>query len=219
MERTKKWAATIFIGCYLSALCWGVMAHALKVGLCGNPAAYFVVWDMFCGWQAYDDRTHIIAEGESGQFYEVVEPWGEFRPFGDVGRIHYDVSNQLIPRHINNILDHSSHEPIDRVFVAQEIWPKQYNLPDRLWDELYSEPADPISYYHLRAVFTENGQLVSAYPDWFTQQALNSISDNPRLKREVHQATSTYSTLFNPTYANQSSGFSGSVMPASLSTN
>jgi hypothetical protein len=222
MNRYRNWAACLFITCYLGSLSWGIVAHSMKIGLCGNPLNYLVVWDMFCGWQAYDDRTHVIAEGQSGQYYELSEPWGDFRPFGHVPRIHYDVTNQLLPRHITNILEHTTHEQIDRVYVAQEIWPKQYNLPARLWSQYYVEPPDRISYYHLRAVLTDKGQLVTAYPDWFTEQALNSIADNPRLRHEMNQARSTYSTLFDPSYANQltsASGMSGAASGMSLNTN
>ncbi|MGB4740774.1 MAG: hypothetical protein WBH50_21440, partial [Fuerstiella sp.] len=62
MSRWKNLIVLSFIGVYVSFLSWGVMAHALKVGTCGNTLSYFVVWDMFCGWTAWDARTHIIAE-------------------------------------------------------------------------------------------------------------------------------------------------------------
>ncbi len=219
MNRLKTAATGLFIACYVGWLSWGIVAHALKVGICGNPVMHYVVWDMFCGWSAYDDRTHIIAEGASGQYYEVREPWGPFQPFGSTDRIHYDVGNALLSRHIVNVLKRTSHEPIDRVFVSEEIWPKQYNLPPRLWDHYYQQPPDKQSYYHVRAVFNAKGTQLVAYPNWQTQQTLNSIADNPRLRKELQQASSTYSTLFQPMTAGSSSASFGSVSAGNISTN
>lgn len=196
--RLRQWSAVLFITCYLGCLCWGIGAHALKCGLQGNTLGYYFVWDMFCGWQAYDNRTHIIAEGASGNYYDVREPWGEFCPFGPTGRIHYDVSNQLIPKHIDLVLRHTAHEPIDRVYVVEEIWPKQYNVPDRLWYQFYNEPPDRVSYYNLRAVCAENGRLISSLPGWFDRQTLNAVADNPRLAQAAAEAVPFYNTFVTP---------------------
>jgi hypothetical protein len=128
----------------------------------------------------------------------VEEPWGAFTPFGNVARVNYDVSNNLISRHIKNVLDHSQHPGIDRVYVIQEIWPKQYNAPDRLWTHYFNEPKDKMSYYNLRAICDANGMPVESYPDWFNTQTLNGIADNPRLQRAAQLATPYYNTFFNP---------------------
>ena len=109
-----------------------------------------------------------------------------------------DVTNMHIPRHIDHVLRHTSHEPIERVFVVEEHWPKQYNVPDRLWDSFYDEPADKISYYNLRAICTDSGQLISSRPGWIYRQTLLSISDNPRLENAMRQANPFYSTFLNP---------------------
>jgi hypothetical protein len=194
----RRIPVVLFIVGYLCCLAGGIGAHALKVGLQGNTIGYYFVWDMFCGWSAYDNRTHIIAEGSSGQYYEVKGPWREFHPFGNVARIHYDISNNLVPKHINNVLRHTTHEPIDRVYVVEEIWPKQYNVPDRLWYQFYNEPPDKVSYFNVRAVCAENGQLISSLPGWFDRQTLNAVSDNPRLTQAAQQANSFYSTFINP---------------------
>ncbi|MCA9067133.1 MAG: hypothetical protein KDA96_28935, partial [Planctomycetaceae bacterium] len=135
MSRIKTVLVCCLLTLYVGSLSFGVIAHALKVGLCGNTLSYFVVWDMFCGWTAWDVRTHLIAESTSGKYYEVKEPWGEFHPFGHIARIHYDHTNHLLPRHVRNILRHSSHDPVSRVYVIEEIWPKQYNLPPDLYAE------------------------------------------------------------------------------------
>lgn len=199
MSRLGKWSAGLFIVCYLAVLSFGIVAHALKVGVSGNTLSYFIVWDMFCGWHAYDQRTHLIAESTSGRYYEVKEPWGEFCPFGSLGRYQYDAYNHMTPRHVNHVLSHSSHEPIDAVYMVQEVWPKQYNLPERLWKDNFGRERDKMSYYHLRAVCDERGTYVQLYPDWLIQQRLNSIGDNPRLRHEVRQASSSFGQRYLPT--------------------
>ena len=218
MTRWKLLLGSAFIASYVGVLSWGIVAHALKVGLCGNTLSYFVVWDMFCGWTAWDSRTHVIAEGASGKFYEIREPWGEFHPFGHVARIHYDNTNNLLPKHIHNVLSHTEHEPIDRVFVIEEVWPKQYNLPPKLYQQHFGRANDKLSYFHLRAVCRDDGALVTSYPDWYTQQALNAIYDNPRLQRQSRDASSFYGTLFTPNSSESGHGLNFSS-GAGLSTN
>ena len=218
MTRWKLLLASAFITSYVGILSWGIVAHALKVGLCGNTLTYFVVWDMFCGWSAWDSRTHVIAEGASGEFYDIREPWGEFHPFGHVARIHYDNTNILLPKHIDNVLSHTEHEPIDRVFVIEEVWPKQYNLPPKLYQHYFGRANDKLSYFHLRAVCQDNGAVITSYPDWYTQQALNAIYDNPRLRRQSRDASSFYGTLFTPNSSESGGGQSFSD-GAGLATN
>ena len=196
--RIRRWASGFFICCYLGCLAWGVSAHALKVGLAGNTFSYFFVWDMFCGWQAYDNRTHIIAEDADGNHYAVKEPWGSFTPFGNVDRVNYDVSSNMIPRYIKNVLDHSSHPPIDRVYVIQEIWPKQFNAPDHLWSRFFHEPKDQVSYYNLRSICSAQGVAMESYMDWFDIQTVQAITDNPRLQQASAEANPYYNTFFNP---------------------
>lgn len=194
----RRWASGLFITAYLTALAWGIIAHTLKVGIACNTLSYYFVWDMFCGWSAYDNRTHLIAEDADGNFYSIREPWGAFQPFSNVDRINYDVSNNLLPRHIRHVLDHTKHPPIDRVYVVQEIWPKQFNVPNHLWSFHFDEPKDPISTYNLRAICSASGTPIESYPDWFNNQMLQSIADNPRLQKAAQQATPYYNTFFNP---------------------
>lgn len=198
MAKVKLLLVCGFISAYIGFLSWGVVAHALKVGICGNTISYFAVWDMFCGWSAWDQRTHVIAEGASGKFYDVKEPWGQFQPFGSVGRIHYDHTNHMLSRHVDNILRHTSHEDIDRVYVVQEVWPKQYNLPAELYSRYFERDKDKRPYFHLRAVCSDNGTPIQAFPSWFAQQELNSLYDNPRLRQQSRRASGLYSTLFTP---------------------
>ena len=216
----RRIVSGLFIGAYLSWLSWGIVAHVLKMGLNGNTLGYYVVWDMFCGWQAYDNRTHIIAQGHSGQYYEVRAPWGEFKPFGNVPRVHYDVTNNLVAKHIRHVLKNTAHEPIDRVYVVQEIWPKQFNIPDSLWSRYFDEPLDRISYFHLRAICSDRGNILNSYPDWYAMQTLNAVADNPRLQAAAQRATPYYNTFIRPNRgeAPRSSEFQ-TVSDGMLSTN
>lgn len=203
MTRTRKLAAALVIAAYVGALGFGVVAHALKVGI-NYTASYFVVWDMFCGWSAYDQQTHLIAETTDGKFLDLSEPWGEFQPFGRVARVQYDLTNQVITRQIPHVLDRTQHDDVNRVFVVQEIWPKQYNMPRRIWDRYYSDPPDKLSYHHVRAICHPNGKPISVWPDWVVQQRLNSIADNPRLQQEVQRARLSVNTLYTPRGQNRS---------------
>ncbi len=204
MSRWKKIGACAFIAAWACCMGAGIVGHALRVGICGNTLSYFVVWDMFCGWSAWDQETHIIAEGSSGKYYEVKEPWGEFRPFGHRGRIQYDHTNHMLSRHVENILSHTDHERIDRVFIVQEVWPKQYNLPPKLYSEYFEQEQDKVSYFNLRAVCAANGQPVQSYQDWFARQRMASTFDNPRIRQQASSSTSMYNTFFNPRTQNES---------------
>ena len=215
----KRWAAALFVTCYLLSLSWGIVAHTLKVGIKGNTLSYFVVWDMFCGWHAYDSRVRIVAEDANGTYYEVREPWGGFQPFGNVERIHYDVQNNLVGRHINHVISHTSHPEIDRVYVVQEIWPKQHNVPAHLWSYNFREPMEKISYFHLISISAANGTPVEMYPDWFSRQTLMSIADNPRLQLASREATPYYNTYFDPAANNIKNRFQATSDSHGLNTN
>ncbi|MBM4075207.1 MAG: hypothetical protein FJ267_06145, partial [Planctomycetes bacterium] len=86
----RRWFAKITIGLYLSVLSVGIISHAMNFGTFSHPAMYYIVWDMFCGWTAHEIRYHVIAEGESGTYYDVSQgPWGTFMPYGDLPRSQY----------------------------------------------------------------------------------------------------------------------------------
>ncbi|MGQ0633225.1 MAG: hypothetical protein ACT4QC_01335 [Planctomycetaceae bacterium] len=150
----RRLVTLAFITVYLGALVYGNLCHAVGHGTGSHPLMYFIVWDMFCGWAAYDSRTHIVAQGENQKFYELAPaPWGEIRPWGSLGRHHYDGFNSHSGRIALNTLRHSAHEPIERVFVIEECWAKKFNLPDSVWKSRYDAPRDPYSYYRLRSEF------------------------------------------------------------------
>src|SRR5262249_43908290 len=79
-----------FIASYLGTLSYGIFCHTLGFGVGAHPLMYFIVWDMFCGWTAYDSRVHVVAETENQKYYDVATPpWGEFHPWGHLGRQHF----------------------------------------------------------------------------------------------------------------------------------
>lgn len=178
----KRWLAIGTIATYLSVMFYGVAAHALNYKPNSHPSMYFIVWDMFCGWSAFSNRIHVIAEGESGRYYEVTpSPWGEIKPFGDLERHHYDPFGMHVDDIAFNTLKHTAHEPITRVYLVEEIWAKKFNLPDRLWEARYPEPKEPYSYFHLQQVYNGEGRQLRRNANWFDYQVANSLNDNPRL--------------------------------------
>lgn len=189
----KRCLAIGVIAVYLGSLLFGIAAHALNFKADIHPAMYFVVWDMFCGWAGYENRTHIIGEGESGRFYQLAPgPWGDFNPFGDISRHHYDPFVNHTGAIALNSLRHTDHEPMQRIFVVDEVWAKKFNLSDELWQKRYTEPKQPQSYFHLRQVLDGEGRLVTLNPGWFDYQAQLCLSDNPRIWREAQQGKPFY---------------------------
>lgn len=181
----KRWITHTFIAAYLAALSWGILAHTVSFGTGSHPGMYYVVWDMFCGWSAYSSRNIIIGQGESGKYYQLAPgPWGEFRPFGSLGRRNYDVQGGHSPKLALNALRHTKHEPITRIIVVEECWAKQYNLPDDLWARQFDDEKDVHKYYQVRHVFTPDGAILRSYPSWLSLQYSMAVSDNPRLMAE-----------------------------------
>lgn len=185
--RIKRWFAVAFISTYLGLLAYGLGCHTLGAGLARHPLMYFIVWDMFCGWASYASQTHIIAEGESRKFYALAPaPWGEIQPWGPLGRRHYDALYNHGGRFAANVLQHTRHEPIARIFVIEECWPKKFDLPDPIWKERYGdEPKDVQRYCRVRSEVTPEGTIVRSYLPWLAIQSMKAVSDNPRLQAEA----------------------------------
>ena len=189
----KRWLAIGTITVYLGALLLGVGAHALNFKEGSHPAMYFVVWDMFCGWSGYESRLHIVGEGESGRFYQLAPgPWGDFQPFGDASRHNYDPFANHAGALALNTLRQTEHEPMQRLYVVEEMWAKKFNLPDHLWATRYVEPKVPYSYYHLRQILNSDGQMVGQNAGWFDYQAQTCLADNPRLLRDSNRGKPFY---------------------------
>lgn len=194
----RRTAAITFIVAYLSTLSFGVATHALGWGNNSHPLMYFIVWDMFCGWSSFASSQHIVAEGESGELYELTPPpWGEFKPYGHLGRQHYDIFGMHFGRYAANVLKHSKHEPMTRVWVIEKCWSKKYDLPADVWQRRYDESQDDREeYYSLRVLMQPDGTYSNQNPAWLTQLSWNVIFKNESLRRQMRTSRSVL--LSNP---------------------
>ncbi|QDU81646.1 hypothetical protein Pla110_33900 [Polystyrenella longa] len=193
----KLWLANLVIVSYLGAMGFGLFSNVMGYMNASHPAMYFVVWDMFCGWSAYENRIHLVGEGESGTYYDLSSgPWGEFTPYSDIGRRHYDYNGLNLKNISENVLAHTSHEPMARIYVFEENWAKKYNMPDYIWSRLYDEPKEPRSYFAIRQVLDSNSQIALSNACWLSRCSQNDFVNNPRLQREA-QSASPYYTFDN----------------------
>ncbi len=189
----KRLLTVGFIAAYLGTLNYGILCHMLGFGTGSHPLMYFIVWDMFCGWSAYDSRAHVIAEGESQTYYDVANPpWGEFHPWGEVGRQHYDVLNNHTARIGFNTLRHTQHEPITRLFVIEETWAKKYNIPESAWQARYDGPKDVQKYYRVRSIVLPDGTVSETVGPWLAYQASQMLGDNPRLQLQASKSRTLF---------------------------
>ena len=189
----KRWLASLFISGYLATLGYGIACHTLSYGVSQHPIMYFIVWDMFCGWSAYAGNVHVVGEGESGRMYELAPgPWGDFVPYGSMGRQHYDSFYNHLGTIAVNTLNHTRHEPITRMFVIEEQWAKKFDLPDHIWNSRYDEPKDKQKYCHVRLELNGDGRIVRSYAGWIDTLVLSMLADNPRLRAESRTAESFF---------------------------
>ena len=122
----KRISACTFIVAYISALALGNVSHTLQYQTGCHPLMYMVIWDMFCGWSAYANQIHVIAEGESEKYYELAPgPWGIYRPWGgEFARHHGYRLDELVivdpdvvgisGKAVHSIARHSG-DPLDRI--------------------------------------------------------------------------------------------------------
>lgn len=172
-----------FIVAYIGVLLYGNICHFLQFGTTTHPFMYMIVWDMFCGWSAFDTRIHIIAEGQDDKYYRLSPaPWGELHPYGYIGRENYDQFQNHTGGMGLNVLRHTRHAPISRVFVVEECWAKKYNMPDDVWTARYEYPKDKQSYYRMRVVLLPDGTMTQSYTSWVAFQSGMMMMDNPRLQ-------------------------------------
>ncbi|MFO1091969.1 MAG: hypothetical protein U0992_01465 [Planctomycetaceae bacterium] len=182
----KRWITNLTIAGYLGALALGLLSHAVMYYSHKNPLMYLIVWDMYCGWSAFESRLHVLAETYGGEHYEVLPaPWGEFHPYQGPSRRHYDTRTLVVPRMAELVLEHTEHEPIRRLIVVEEAWSKKFNLPDELWALRHNEPKDKHSYYHVRCVKDLDTGEVSRGNEWVNALANEMLKDNPRLMADV----------------------------------
>lgn len=207
----KKTFATVFIASYLGILAFGVACHAVTTGVGMHPAMYYIVWDMFCGWDAYANKVHILAEGDSGKYYELTPaPWGEFRPYGICGRQHYDARMYHSYRFASNTLRHTSHEPIQRIHVFEELWSKKFNVPEHLWSKKFEVPYDKMTYIHPRLLLDPDGKELERLTTWHENRVSQLYFSDPRLMAEMRGHRPL---LVAPARAQTAGGISGGASP------
>ena len=217
----KRNAVVCLIVCYLSALGWGIVSHTLSIGNVAHPAMYYVVWDMFCGWSGYECRHHLIAQGESGEYYKLTpNPWGDFQPYGPANRIDYDNFGIHSRRIAANVLSKTDHEPMRRVMLVEENWSKRYNIPDYLWTRMYEETKSPHSYFHTRAVYDGNCNPVELRNSWVAAVESHQLTSNPNLVQMRKQAQPIYALTSPSTQdlertASMPPQSTGEILPAS----
>jgi hypothetical protein len=183
----------LFIVGYLGLLGFGLFCHALNYNTNKHPAMYFLIWDMYCGWSAYETRLHVVSEGESGSYYRLIPgPWGAVKPYGNHDRRAHDSTATYVMDMARNTLRQTVHEPMTRLFLVDEAWARKFNLPDDLWARRYPEPKDPLSYFQVRRVTTPEGRVIQNQPAWLARVQTECLMNNPRLRRDVSQGREFY---------------------------
>ena len=181
----KRVLAVGFIVVYIGILTYGNLCHVLRHGTGVHPLMYMIVWDMFCGWSAFDSRVHIVAEGESQKYYDLTHaPWGELHPYGYIGRENYDQFQAHTGPIGLNVLKHTRHEPITRVFVIEECWSKKFNLPDAVWNMRYDDEKNVQKYFRQRVALLPDGMVTQLFTSWVSYQGRKMLMDNPRLVQD-----------------------------------
>ena len=138
-----------------------------------------------------------FGEGESGTYYQLAPgPWKQFMPYGDLARTHYDVLGNSHRKMALNALARTDHEPIHRVIMIEEVWPKKFNMSDRSWANRFDEPKEPVSYFWQRAEMTNDGRIISVVPDYLTYLQTANVADNPRLRNDLHRGRDHF--VLNP---------------------
>ncbi len=189
----KRILAVAFMIIYVGALVYGNVCHLVQEGRSSHPMMYFLVWDMFCGWSAFDSRIVLVAEGESGKYYDVSHaPWGEFHPYGYIGRENYDQFQNHTPKIALNILRHTSHEPMTRLFVIEKCWAKKYNMADPVWKARYDDEKDLEPYYRIRVTLLPDGTILQNYSSWLQYQFSQMMMDNPRLVEQARRSKTLF---------------------------
>ncbi len=181
----RRWVTNLIIAGYVGTLCYGLVVHVLDVNKYSSLGNYFVVWDMYGGWNTFARQSLLIAEGESGQHYDVTPPWKEFYPFGSAERHDYDTWGLYSGPVAANTLKQTQHEPIVRVMLVEQLSSKKYNLPDHLWKQRFDEPKDPRTYYYLRSIFDADGSVTTRHFDWESNLSHYTVIDNPALRNTV----------------------------------
>jgi hypothetical protein len=189
----KRWITHATIAAYLGALLVGLLSHAVMYLSHSHPLMYLVVWDMYCGWSAFESRYHVLGETYDGRHYQVLPaPWGEFHPYQGPSRRHYDTKVRFLPRMAELVLAHTEHEPVRRLIVVEEAWSKKFNLPDVLWAKQHDAKKDKYSYYHVRAIASRDSDARTWTHEWVTALTNQALMNNPRLMADVNRGHPFY---------------------------
>lgn len=182
----RRLTACVVICSYLSLLGFGLFSHVVGYKQSDHVGMYFIIWDMYCGWCAHEVRHHIIAEGESGQYYEVTPaPWGEFSPYASIDRHHYDGMGSFTGTLATHILDHTEHEPIAEVTLVEEAWSKKYNIPDEMYLAQNEVPKQKRTYFRSRSTLSPTGEFRQRGLDWIGWLSYQAVVNNPRLQQKM----------------------------------
>ncbi|MDB5386420.1 MAG: hypothetical protein JWM11_2066 [Planctomycetaceae bacterium] len=185
----RRWCVGIFIATYLTALTGGILSQTLRYGMTAHPVMYFFVWDMYCGWSAYNVKFRAVAEGVSGTCYDLEPaPWGTFRPFNTLSRFQYSTSTGWMAKTGAHTVAHTEHEPIARIFIIEETWAKKFDLPDYVWNARYNTPKHKNVYTTVRVEMDGTGTVVKSYPHWVEVQKQTMVGDNPRLQNTIRSS-------------------------------
>jgi hypothetical protein len=178
----KRWIVNTAICGYLAALLFGFLSVACRVEWFSVPM-YFLTFNMYAGWSGYDCRMQILGEGQSGRYYVLAPgPWGEFHPYSShLSRQCYDQEFEYGRILARPGLSHTQHEPILRMVVVEQEYPKKFNLSDAQYEAYYGKPKPQRIYSHTRMVLSPEGALLSESPTWLRYQDNLSVVDNPRL--------------------------------------
>lgn len=190
----RRWLATGFIAIYLTALLYGLAAQTLGFQVRSHVGMYFLVWDMFCGWDSFDCRPHLVAEGVSGTHYELTAPWMQPTFAFENRRLKNDTLAAHAGRLAAHALDRTEHEPIARVILVEEARSKKYNVPGWLWSRRFAEPQSPVSHFYLRAVFEPTGENVVRHYAWKDHIVWRALSRDPSVLRAARRSTPYYSS-------------------------
>lgn len=187
----RRWFVGCFIAAYVSALGFGITCHAVRMGVFIHPAMYFIVWDMYCGWSAYNHRHRVVAEGVSGTYYDLnPAPWGSFRPYDRLDRLQYMLDLDKQAKVAVQVANHTRHEPFSRMFIIEESWAKQFDLPDYIWKAHNAIRRSPHTYTKIAVEMSGNGEIMNIFPNWLETQGRQMVTDNPRLQQEIRGSKS-----------------------------
>ncbi|HET6325383.1 MAG TPA: hypothetical protein VFG04_11960 [Planctomycetaceae bacterium] len=208
----KRWIVNAGICGYLAALLFGFLCVACQVQFFSVPM-YFLTFNMYGSWSGYDCKMQVLGEGQSGKFYVLSPgPWGAFNPYSSrLSRQCYDQVFEYGKFLARPGLSHTQHEPILRMFVVEQEYPKKFNLSDAQYQAYYEKPNPHRIYSHTRMVLTPEGEILAESPTWLRYQDNQSVVDNPRL---FNEATHNRPFIWSSQPATGPQDYSGNAYPS-----